>query len=130
MKYETYKFIEQQYKIYIAKEKLADILPVADIFSATFSSTVQWAVLCEIPAIVFDFYGLNYTCYDFLKGVIKVNEKSKLEKEINRLLNDDEYYKKMAKEQAKIAGYISPFDGKCLERIADVIVHPEKYRYE
>ena len=65
MKYETYKFIEQQYKIYIAKEKLADILPVADIFSATFSSTVQWAVLCEIPAIVFDFYGLNYTCYDF-----------------------------------------------------------------
>ena len=122
MKYEQYEFIENQYGIPILKRSLSEILPAADIFAATFSSTVQWAVLCGIPSIVFDFYGLNYTMYDYLTGTKIINKKTELPGELDKLINDENYYANMAAEQQKFSGYISPFDGKCMERIVDVIL--------
>ena len=122
MKYDQYKFIEAEYNIPISKRSLSEILPAADIFAATFSSTVQWAVLCGIPSIVFDFYGLNYTMYDYLTGTKIINKKIELSGELENLIKDEKYYAHMAAEQQKFSGYISPFDGKCMERIVDVIL--------
>ena len=122
MKYDHYKFIEDQYNIPISKQPLSKILPAADIFAATFSSTIQWAVLCGIPSIVFDFYGLNYTMYDYLTGTRIINKKNELPGELEKLIKDENYYADMAAEQKKFSNYISPFDGKCMERIVDVIL--------
>lgn len=124
MKYDQYRFIENEYNIPISKRPLSEILPAADIFSATFSSTVQWAVLCYIPSIVFDFYGFNYTSYDYLTGTKIINSKNELYSGLERLLKDESYYVHMTAEQKKFSGYISPFDGKCMERIVDVILRP------
>jgi len=122
MKHAKYKFIEDEYNIPISKRPLSEILPAADIFAATFSSTIQWAVLSQIPSIVFDFYGLNYTMYDYLTGTRIINKKTELPGEVEKLIKDENYYTHMAAEQKKFSGYISPFDGKCMERIADVIL--------
>lgn len=123
MKYDQYKFIENEYNIPISKRPLVEILPAADIFAATFSSTVQWAVLCHIPSIVFDFYGFNYNVYNFLNGVRVINKKKELKTVLDKLIVDKEFYHKMSLEQKKMAPYISPFDGKCMKRIVDVILN-------
>lgn len=122
MKYDKYKFIEDEYNIPISKRPLSEILPAADIFAATFSSTIQWAVLCQIPSIVFDFYGFNYTMYDYLIGTTIINKKNELPIELEKLIKDKNYYDDMAAEQRRFSGYISPFDGKCMERIVNVIL--------
>jgi hypothetical protein len=120
---EMYRFIQSEYSLHVAKERLAEILPAADIFAATFSSTVQWAVLCKIPTIVFDFYGFNFSMYDLLDGVRVINERKKLRPEFNKLLLDKEYYCKLSMGQEKMTAYVSPFDGKCMDRIVDVILN-------
>ena len=125
MKYDKYKFIEDEYNIPISKRPLSEILPAADIFAATFSSTIQWAVLCQIPSIVFDFYGFNYTMYDYLTGTRIINKKTELPGELEKVIKDESYYAHMTAEQKKFSGYISPFDGKCMERIVDVILRPK-----
>ena len=122
MKYDRYRFIEDEYNIPISKQPLSEILPAADIFAATFSSTIQWAVLCQIPSIVFDFYGFNYSAYDYLSGTKIINRKTELPGELEKLIKNENYYAHMVAEQKKFSGYISPFDGKCMERIADVIL--------
>jgi len=122
MKYNQYKFIEDEYNIPISKQPLSEILPAADIFASTFSSTIQWAVLCQIPSIVFDFYGFNYTMYDYLTGIRIINKKTELLGELEKLIKDESYYAHMAAEQKRFSDYISPFDGKCMKRIADVII--------
>jgi hypothetical protein len=118
-----YRFIGSEYGIPISMERLVDILPAADVFAATYSSTVQWAALCHIPTVLFDFYGFNYAMYDFLKGVKVVTDKMALTPYLRRLLLDREYYLEMSMEQKKMAVRISPFDGRCMERILDVILH-------
>jgi hypothetical protein len=117
-----YRFIEAEYGIPTSTERLVDILPAADVFAATYSSTVQWAVLCQIPTVLFDFYGFNYPMYGFLKGVKVVTDKMVFAPYLRRLLLDREYYLEMSMEQKKMAARISPFDGRCMERILDVVL--------
>jgi len=121
MDIEKYKFIAKDYGLEIAEESLVEILPAADIFAATFSSTVQWAVLCRIPAIVFDFYSLNYTMYDFLSGVQIINKKENLFPALKKLIDDEIYYNDMVNNQNRLAPYLSPFDGMCVERVIDAV---------
>ena len=43
-----YQFLEGKYNCSILDERLIDVLPIADMFVATFSSTVVWSTLCGI----------------------------------------------------------------------------------
>ncbi len=122
MEPEQYQFIEKEYGITIVHERLKDVLPIADIFLATFSSTVQWAILCKIPTIVFDFYDLNYNVYNWAKSLTVINNKSKFEDYLKKMVGDDELLaarKKQAKDDALM---ISPFDGNCTSRIIKQIL--------
>jgi len=112
-----YRFIEIDYGIPILTEPLKDILPAADCFAATFSSTVEWAVLCEIPSIVFDFYGLNYDMYDNYDGIVLVKKKPDLEDFLVKIQNDEIYSQQLSLAHRKNVAELSPFDGKCTERI-------------
>lgn len=61
-----YAYLEGKYGCRLLDGRLMDWLPAADVFVATYSSTVIWAVLCGIPSVVVDFYGLDYAMFDFL----------------------------------------------------------------
>lgn len=112
-----YIFIEDEYNCNILNERLVEVLPVADLFLATFSSTVLWSVLCGIKTIVVDFYNFNYTMYDFLETVNKVNQKSKLKKVlVNYLSKDIDFtsdWRKLSRDEV--------FDGKTMERYVNLI---------
>jgi hypothetical protein len=74
----AYNFLEKAYSCSIIDEHLSGVLPCADVFVATFSSTVRWSVLCGVNTVIVDFYGLNYRMYDFLTSIQKVSCRSKL----------------------------------------------------
>ena len=50
MEREKYLFLEEKYNCKIAEERLFEFLPIADLFIATFSSTIIWSVFCEISS--------------------------------------------------------------------------------
>ena len=116
-----YHFLEQEFGVHILQEPLREVLPVADLFVATFSSTVRWAVLLGVPTVVVDFYGFNYDLYDHLGGVVKVKDKGSLVSVLQRVLEDQEYHNHLRFEQQKAAQRIAPFDGRANERIVDLI---------
>lgn len=46
-----YEWIIDKYKLTIADEKLSDFIGASDLFIASNSTTITWAILCEIPSI-------------------------------------------------------------------------------
>lgn len=126
MRKSLYGEIITKYSIPVADEPLFDIIVCADIFTAPYSSTVEWAVMCRIPTVIFDFYELNYSIFEDCKGIITVKEKAKYVPLINSLLLDKEKYQAMVDQQILTGRDLSPFDGKCLFRLAGAVVRNNK----
>jgi hypothetical protein len=112
-----YAYLESKYGCRILQERLAGVLPIADLFVATFSSTVIWSVLCGIKSVVVDFYGLNYAIYDFLASVRVVRDKARLREDLDAWLearvdfSGDWHH--LSRNEV--------FDGRTLERYASLL---------
>ena len=119
--FSKYQFLEKKYNCKIAKEPLVEILVAADCYVATFSSTIQWAILCKIPSVVVDFYGLNYDVFDKFEGIVKIYKKQLLEPTMRRILTDENYYKFLQTKQREMAKIIAPFDEKSCQRIIKIV---------
>jgi hypothetical protein len=112
-----YEFLELKYGCKILEENLVNILPIADVYVAFYSSTVVWSILCGIKTIVVDFYELNWTMYDFLTSIEKVCNKSDLMTVLNLALNKEidftQDWKNLSKDDV--------FDGKTIQRYINLI---------
>lgn len=116
-----YRFIEAEYGLAIAARPLVEVLPQAHVFAASFSSTVAWAMLCRLPTVVFDFYGLDFRMYDGLGGVTVIRERAQLQPALARLLGDRGHH---ARQQALLepeAARLAPLDGQSGQRILAAI---------
>jgi hypothetical protein len=112
-----YEFLENKYNCSILDERLADVLPIADMFVATFSSTVVWSILCGIKTVVVDFYELNYTMYDFLTSIKKVDKKENLKATLETTLSEDIDFSKDWKSLSRD----EVFDGQTIQRYIKLI---------
>ena len=113
--------LESQFGINVLRQPMSEILPVADLLVASFSSTVRWAVLMGIPTLVFDFYRQRFHTYDSFDGVITVEEKAELPLQLQRLLNDEAFFHELCQGQMKLAARMAPFDGDSTQRIVKLL---------
>jgi hypothetical protein len=88
MDLDKYIFLEEKYNCRILSERLIQVLPVSDMFIATYSSTVIWSTLCGIKTIVVDFYNLNFSIFTHLESITLVKEKEFFSESIDRLINN------------------------------------------
>jgi hypothetical protein len=109
-----YKKLSEKYRAIIAHQRIYELLPTADIFVATFSTTVMYAVGIGTPSVVVDFYDLGYAVYDDLPGVSIVRDRGELGTTLHSLLPGAGGRRKMAGSDPR--RWIL-FDGKCTDRI-------------
>jgi hypothetical protein len=63
-----YTWMEDKYQVQIVREPLKNILVIADIYVASYSSTIRWAIGLGIPVINLDFWDLNLVIFRNLTG--------------------------------------------------------------
>ena len=63
-----YSWIEEKYPVTICREPLKDILVIADLFVASYSSTIRWAIGLGIPVINLDLWQFDIRQYRNLTG--------------------------------------------------------------
>ena len=123
MSRDSYLFLEKNYNCKILNERLSAVLVSADMFVSTFSSTVLWSTICGIKTLVVDFYGLNYSIYDFLTSVEIINKKKNLKTALCRLISSQidftSDWERLSKEKV--------FDGNTIERYSNLITEMVKY---
>lgn len=67
---QTYQnWVKDHPNVTIATQPLKTILPHADLFIASYSSTIRWAVMLGIPSIIYDPTHMNYDIYQNLVSV-------------------------------------------------------------
>lgn len=69
---ESYRALAEKRGLKFATQRLTEILPAADIFVCSGSSTIQWAQLCGVPAINLDYFSLKDVEYVDTPGVYNV----------------------------------------------------------
>ncbi len=117
MEMKNYKILESRFNCKIIEERLYDLLPIADLFIATFSSTIIWSVLCGINSMIIDFYGFDYNIYDFLQTVIIIKDRKKFKPLVIECL-----YKKIDYTiDWKLLSRDEVFDGNALNRYRKLI---------
>ena len=112
----------QEYGLLIARDYQYDqLVPVCDIYLASFSSTVTLAIACHKPTIVLDFYGHNYDIFDNMPGIVVCRQHDEFQAILSRVINNQDYYDQLVEGQAKSAEYWARFDGKSTQRILNMI---------
>jgi hypothetical protein len=115
-----YAALAESFGLEIFERRLSEVLPAADIFVATWSSTVRWSVLMHIPSIVVDIPPRNYKVYDHLPSVSKVQTYEELTRKLERLIADTDYYTVKKSQAAGSAERMALFDGCAGRRLLEL----------
>jgi hypothetical protein len=120
LSYQDLKYIED-YGVKIVREPTVNVIPLCDIYVASISSTIQWAIACAIPVVNYDVYRYHYTDYADVGGVITVEEKIDFVDVLLKFANDTEYYFKYSHLQEHEAPKWGVLDGNAVLRLREAI---------
>jgi hypothetical protein len=98
--------------IKIANAPTASLIPLCDIFFASVSSTIRWAIACGKPVLNYDVYRYRYTDYVDVPGVVIVEDKDEIADVLLRLTSDSALLDEVTKKQRAWARHWGLLDGE------------------
>jgi hypothetical protein len=116
-----YRELAERHGLRIADQALSAILPAADVFIASWSSTLRWAAMLGVPSINLDWAGQDYQLFAELKSLPLSRSPEDLPAILDKLASDP------ARRQALGAGLrgesvdYGAIDGKAGQRILSLV---------
>ena len=98
----------------------ANLIPLCDLFIAFASATIRWAIACSVPSINYDVFHYDYSEYEMVEGVQTVSAREDFIQAVNRMASH-QHYREMKTRINAHAHYWGLLDGRCAERIDEVI---------
>ncbi len=115
---DQYKPLADKYGAVIAgNHNIYELIPLCDVFVAAFSSTVVLAMGAHKPAVVIDFYDLDYHFYDECKGLVIVRSQDDFEPTLKSIVCEQVHYDRLVAGHEECAPEWINMDGKCSERM-------------
>ncbi len=119
-KAETYQAIAARYGMIIASEPLTELLPLADVFLCSNSTTIDWALLCGLPVINMDYCELDYDEMK-LPGVLRTTSAEALRTALQCLVDEPAEAERLTAAQRETAEERAVFDGRVGERFVALL---------
>lgn len=104
----------------IATDRTAKLVPLCDLYVASVSSTIRWAIACGKPVINYDVYRYRYTDYVGLKGVLTIEEQDQFLDLLRRMATDGAFRNEIAELQKADAPRWGNLDGRAGQRIVSL----------
>lgn len=104
----------------VASIPTAQLVPLCDVYVASVSSTIRWAIACGKPVINYDVYRYRYTDFNGLGGVLTTEEKSGFAALLGKVAKPA-YRGEVAGLQRRDASRYGNFDGLAANRIVDLM---------
>jgi hypothetical protein len=121
VKIDAMRHIERR-NVRIAPRRTAQLVPLCDLYVASVSSTIRWAIACGKPVINYDVYRYRYTDFSRVPGVIATEEQDAFRALIKRFAEDSEYRTQVAARQQAEAARWGSLEGKSLHRILELLI--------
>lgn len=123
------RFSDAGYPIY--KGDISEILPHADLYITSYSSTILWAVALGIPSVDHDIYNFKYKGYENIDSVKRFSAEDDIETFFMEKVVCDDYFNDWTVSSRKLSRKLSRkyggnlIDGNVMKRI---IYNIEKIR--
>jgi hypothetical protein len=103
--------------ITITYKETAAVVPLCDLYVASVSSTIRWAIACGKPVINYDVYQYGYHDYDGLRGVVLANTRNEFRELLQEMTIDRDRRDAVAAAQRRDSGRWGRLDGLSGERM-------------
>lgn len=99
----------------------AELIPLSDLYVASISATIRWAIACGIPVINYDTYRYRYGDYDKVAGVILTESLMDFRAQLARFLEDPLFAANLAERQRREMWRWGMVDDKLPERFSALV---------
>lgn len=82
----------------------AELVPVADLYVASISATIRWAIACGVPVINYDCYRYRYGDYDKAPGVLSLFSGDDFRTAALRFFTDPTFAEELRSRQNAVRG--------------------------
>lgn len=120
MRYEDFRYIEA-WGVRVARWETVKLVPICDVYVASGSSTISWAVACGKPVINYDVYRYDLSAYKNAPAVITVQEQKDFVAQVARVDVAAELRALTAQQVAGAKDW-GQLDGGAFERIQATLV--------
>ena len=112
--------------IRISKLDTAELIAVADLFVASVSSTIRWALARGLPVLNYDVYRYQYSDFQNERSVVNVENIEDFAAVLGRFDSDIEYRDHLIALAAEAAPRWGTLDGGSVDRILGLLDHVRK----
>jgi hypothetical protein len=113
---------------HVARWDTARLIPLCDVYVASVSATIRWAIACGKPVLNYDVYRYRYIDFVDVPAVLTVEEQSDFTRHLERLAADELFLRDLTAQQASSSRQWGNLDGQAstrLLRLCDqLIAHP------
>lgn len=107
--------------VVIVDRPVETLVPLADLFVASASATIRWAICAGVPVINYDVYRYRYDDYRDCPGVVEVDKPEAYRAALLRLLTEPDAWEARKKLQDREARYLFKVDGHASERLLTLV---------
>jgi hypothetical protein len=105
----------------VSYDDTATLVPLCDLYVASVSATIRWAVACGKPVLNYDVYQYGYEDYRGLGGVLLVNSRDEFRCALADLTGEGGRLAAVADIQRSDSGRWAKLDGASAERIVALL---------
>lgn len=107
----------ESFGVKVSKWDTATLVPLCDLYVASVSATIRWAIACGKPVVNYDAYQMKYADYKDVSGVLTVFSRTDFKNILDRLTTDPRYYREIENNQQREMSNWGLLDGKSSERM-------------
>lgn len=104
----------------IIHEDIPSLIPLCDLYLASISATIRWAIACGKPVINYDVYKYRFNDYDTAPGVMTVERRDDFRNILRVIEADSKFLSSMAEKQRTVSHNWGVLDGRSQQRLLDL----------
>lgn len=116
---QEYRHLESD-TVRISRSEAAREIPICDLYVASISSTIRWAVACGKPVINYDVYLYRYDDFE-TPGTVTVESREAFQSAVQQMTGEPDALLELTKKQQGVMGEWANLDGKAVSRLEALI---------
>jgi hypothetical protein len=105
----------------VSTVRTSELIPLADLYVASISATIRWAIACGIPVINYDMYRYRYGDFVKVPGVVHVESIDQFRVVLTRFLEDPPYRKDLERRQETVKAHWGMVDDQFARRLVELM---------
>lgn len=112
-----WRHLEGRYDVRISTEPTSALIPLCDLYVASVSSTIRWAIACAVPVVNYDVYRYRYEDFAGVPGVVAVEEQGGFAEALRRFDTDAPFRESMRAQVGSVSESWGHLDAQAGSRL-------------